>query len=123
MPDASVQTDFIDHQPEVLREYHEFFQKFQVGKDFHLTLTLYDNDVDTDIHEDKVDKGCITIDYLSYSNAIFVNIIDRIISFEYYPPGYEEEPHFLDTLLFGGVPLKDFKFKINDRPQIAEDPS
>jgi len=115
MPDASVQTDFIDHQPEVLREYDENFVKFSIRGKFQLTVTLDDNDVDTDIHGDKVDKGSMTIDHLSYSNAIFVNIIDRIIDFEY-PPCDDGEPHFLDTFLFGGVTLKEFKFKINDRP-------
>jgi hypothetical protein len=114
MPDISVQTHFIDHQPEVLKEYKEYFVNFSIRGKFQLTITLDDDDIDVHVHGNKVDKGCMTIDYLSYTNAIFVNIIDRIIHFEYLKED-ENEPDFLDTLLFGGVPLKDFKFKINDR--------
>jgi hypothetical protein len=115
MPEISCQTDFINHRPDILKEYEEIIDHYEIYNKLHVFVYLKLNDINIIKKRKKwkkwktyYERGCNTVDYLSYSNIIFFPIIDILKTCEY------RDPNFLDTLLFDGMKINDFKLKFYD---------
>jgi hypothetical protein len=109
MPEIGCQTDFIKHRPDVLKEYRGTIDHYDIYDKLHVFVYLESNDITIlKKHTNYYERGCNTIDYLSYSNIIFIDIIDILKTCEY------RDPNYLDTILFDGMNIKDFKLKFYD---------
>jgi hypothetical protein len=115
MPEVGCQTDFIKHRPDILKEYREIIDHYTTYNNLHVFAYLESNDITIVKKRNKwkkwktyYERGCNTVDYLSYSNIIFIDIIDFLERLDY------GDPNYLDTILFDGMNKKDFKLKFYD---------
>jgi hypothetical protein len=119
MPEIGCQTDFVNHRPDILKEYEEIIDHYTRKSnidyytkkgEFIIYAYLEKKDITIVKTQSKnyYERGCNTVDYLSYSNIILIDIIDFLETLEY------RDPNFLDTLLFDGMKINDFKLKFYD---------